>query len=520
MKEITLPVQVLKEALPGLNKIVAKKTTLPVLSCVRVARDSGGQVHIQATDLDAFATYTATEPSNGPVVDLLVPLESVAKTIKILSADSNISFVVEAEDKVKLRYTVGGSIVERSISTCAIEEFPSQPTITQPAIQLEPGFGVALRQALQCCSDDSSRVILNSACLDVSDKKLHYVVGTNGRCLYSANSFCFDLKNPVVIPDSKFLEWTDFLDDEPASLTVQPAPTEVKGKKLPTPSGPAWLKLQSGRWSFITKEVEGIYPNWKQCVPNVNSNWTSVQFSDEAIKQLLLVVPNLPGNDDENHTVKISVTGDRVMFEGRNRDEDTWTGIPVQEVKITGKPVTVGLNRYYLLNALRFGLNQLHVEDALTPVVLSNGGKKLVIMPVRLEGPKTVKKTQPTSPTATAAVTPTTQTTSPADTGTQTERTEMPRGVRTAAMNAVPTIVQHHNGNGSTNGQETSTGSGSTVKSLVEHIDQIKENLKAVLRDLNEVSDALKLAEKEKRTTEKEIESVRNKLLQIQRVTI
>jgi DNA polymerase III sliding clamp (beta) subunit (PCNA family) len=62
MKEIVLPVMALKEALPGLNKIVNKKTSLPVLSCVRLARDTDGKIHLQATDLDAFATYTAKEP--------------------------------------------------------------------------------------------------------------------------------------------------------------------------------------------------------------------------------------------------------------------------------------------------------------------------------------------------------------------------------------------------------------------------------------------------------------------------
>ena len=96
------------------------------------------------------------------------------------------------------------------------------PKVNQPSMPLEPGFGLALRQALECCSEDSTRAILKGACLDVRDKKLHYVVASNGRCLFSANSFCFDLKKSVVIPDSKFLEWPDLMDEEPASLSVEP----------------------------------------------------------------------------------------------------------------------------------------------------------------------------------------------------------------------------------------------------------------------------------------------------------
>jgi DNA polymerase III sliding clamp (beta) subunit (PCNA family) len=56
MKEIVLPVMALKEALPGLNKVVSKRSALPVLQHVRLARDTEGKISIQATDLDAFAT--------------------------------------------------------------------------------------------------------------------------------------------------------------------------------------------------------------------------------------------------------------------------------------------------------------------------------------------------------------------------------------------------------------------------------------------------------------------------------
>jgi len=80
------------------------------------------------------------------------------------------------------------------------------------------------------------------------------------------------------------------------------------------------------------------------------------------------------------------------VVEGQNRDDDTWTSIPIQNVQVTGKPVTVALNRTFFVNALRFGLNELQVEATLSPMVFSNnGGKKLIIMPIDLEGPARVE---------------------------------------------------------------------------------------------------------------------------------
>ena len=56
--------------------------------------------------------------------------------------------------------------------------------------------------------------------------------------------------------------------------------------------------------------------------------------------------------------------------------------------------------------------------------------------------------------------------------------------------------------------------------SLIDRVEQIKESLKNVLRDLSNVVDAVKLAEKEKRASEREVESVRSTLKKLQQVTL
>ena len=305
--EIVIPVQELKVALPGLSKIVGKSRTLPVLQSVRVARDAEGKVSILATDLDAFATYTVKEAQSGPAMEILVPLDQLTKTVKGMKLEGTITLIPDGKEKVKLRYSIGGNQVRQTVNALSASEFPPVPKVNQPPMPLEPGFGLALRQALECCSEDSTRPILNGACLDVRDKKLHYVVGTNGRCLFSANSFCFDLKKSVIIPDSKFLEWPDLMDDEPASLSVEPG-EEAQPANDGKPAKEAtagWVKLESGRWTFITREILGKFPNWKQAIPETSGKWTRVNLSDEAIKQLVLVTPNLPGGDSQNQPVRL-----------------------------------------------------------------------------------------------------------------------------------------------------------------------------------------------------------------------
>ena len=56
--------------------------------------------------------------------------------------------------------------------------------------------------------------------------------------------------------------------------------------------------------------------------------------------------------------------------------------------------------------------------------------------------------------------------------------------------------------------------------SLVDKVDQIKDSLKNVVRDLNSLVDAVKAQEKEQRAIEKEVEAARATLKKLQQVTI
>ncbi len=64
------------------------------------------------------------------------------------------------------------------------------------------------------------------------------------------------------------------------------------------------------------------------------------------------------------------------------------------------------------------------------------------------------------------------------------------------------------------------TAEPSTVKGVMLHIENIKESLKGVLREFATVLDDLKQLEKEKRASDREMESVREKLREIQAVRI
>jgi len=276
---------------------------------------------------------------------------------------------------------------------------------------------------------------------------------------------------------------------------------------------------------LVTREIEGQFPNWKQVIPATNGDWTQVLLSEEAVKQLIQVIPNLPGADTANSTILLRVNR-YLTIEGKNKDDEKWTSVPIQTVNVTGQPVAIALNREYLLKGLRFGLNKLEIQDSLTALIMSKGGKKMVIMPLRMEGgnvevKQTNQETKPPAPeTTTATEQPQPQ---PNPEATIEERIVMPKKntptepviEKADEKTTAPAPATKDSGTTITSPTVT-TG----IKSLVDQVDQIKDSLRSAIRDLSTIVDAVKDNEREKRTTEKEIEAIRAKLRQIQNVTI
>ncbi len=477
--EILLPVPELKQALAGLNKLIGRKNTLPVLGHVRITRKNDGLVRLQGTDLDAHATYTLNNPQQGEVVDVLVPLEQLNKASKCSGSKDAVAIVCE-DQNTRLRYHIAGSQVNQPIQPLPVGEWPSAPAITIPSTPLPVGFGEALRQAMACCSEDPSRAVLRGACLDARDAKAHYIIGTNGRFLYSANSFTFPMKEAVIVPDSKFINGSGLLDGDGCFMALQ------TGKK---PGDIRHICIENGPWRFVTREIEGQYPNWKQVLPVVDASWTLVKLQPEALEQLLKVIPNLPGTDHENKTLRLRTAYNCLWVEGRGREDKDWTKIAISEVTITGKMKEITLNRDYLLPALRFGLSELAIQDELSPMVCSKEGKRMVIMPVR---PMENAAAKPKQQTAPAAVPPVAE-------------------VKPVAEEKEPAMPKDNIKPEPVKPAETS---------LLSQIEQIRETVKNVVRDLTSLTDAAKQMERDKRAGEKEVETARSVLKKLQQVSI
>ena len=483
--KLTLPVNELKPALTGLGKVISKRCTLPVLNHVKIERTADGWLALTGTDLDTFITCRLEQPSTGEPISLLVPYDELVKIVKHCEKNDSILIGSDGKESVTIEYAVGTQVAKATVNSLPVEEFPPIPRMKGEPIPLNDALRLAIHDALECASTDATRLILNGAYLDLSKPKAHYVVGTDGRHLFSSNSFNLPLKESLIIPSHKFVEWKEFNNDGEWQLKV--APAEKKDDA-------SYLQICSRRWRFITRQIEGNYPNWRQVIPDSKASKTTLTFDPQTLGALSTTVERMPCHDAVNLTIGLEWKNGKLHLLGKPSKDGEWMKVPV-DAKGLGKDISIYLNRQLLTKAFSFGLNTLGLIDPMSPLRFHQDGRQMIVMPLRPDvgnpAPQPVKKDEPAKAEP-AAQTPAAQT--------QERTTTMPA----------------KNGNGS----HQEPAAKPTLEKALADIEKIKGSYRDAIRGLNDLTDTLKAIGKDQKSTEKEVEAVRATLGKLQSVRL
>ena len=151
MNNIRLPVRELKTALTGLNKVMSKRASLPVLQLIRVERAADGATSISATDLDAFASFRFSKRSEGKAESILVPFESLHSIAKGCAGEETIAIEKSTGDRAIIHYPIGGGTVERHVESLPSDEWPPTPELKGERVLLDGALRSALLEALKSC---------------------------------------------------------------------------------------------------------------------------------------------------------------------------------------------------------------------------------------------------------------------------------------------------------------------------------------------------------------------------------
>lgn len=371
MSPISLPVAELKPALVGLGKVINSRSTLPVLQYVKVERTSDGWVALTSTDLDRFVTARLEQPSTGPAMTAFIPHDQLVQLTK--NCDRNERLLIDTTPGGPvIKFALADNLGESKVKLIPLAEFPVTPRIQAEAIPLPSELRRSIHEAMNCASVDETRYVLNGTFIDASNPKANYIVGTDGRHLYSANSFALPLKHSVLIPNSKFFGWKEFNNDGEWQLKADDKTVQISSR----------------RWRFISKQIDGKYPDWRVTVPNPSDARTHITLDPAKLDVLIKLIQRMPCNDpDKYQTIGLECQQGQFLLLGRDTSDTSWTRVPVQDAKVEGQEVTIFLCRRYLIKALEYGLNTISLNEEIHPLRFHNKGRQMIVMPLRSDGP-------------------------------------------------------------------------------------------------------------------------------------
>ncbi len=358
----------LKAALSGLGKLIPRTPSLAVLGCVKVEAAGPQLLRLTATDLDITLSVDLPATVEKGLASFLLPLTRLRELTTGLRSDE----------------VVG---LGPSIKAPLAAEFPEIPQVRTPGLTLPEPLVTSLLRALVCASQDPTRAVLRSACLDTSGTgdNAHRIVGTNGRVLFSSNSMHLPLKQSVILPDHPLWKWKPIADSRPWTLRLGMDKHRAEVFRMEGQG-------QGQVWSVTGRLLDGPYPNYRQVIPGPAQFTTTVTLSDAALDAVTRLLPRLPGKQLANRPVGLHCEEGRFGLLARAENDEPWILHPVDRCEMKGPDVTVYLDRDYLIKAADFGLHRISMSDAMSPIQFSRGGDLMIVMPVRAIAPDRIER--------------------------------------------------------------------------------------------------------------------------------
>ncbi len=350
--------------LQTVQNVVSSRTTLPILSNVRI-QAADGQLRFTTTDLDVGITCIAdahVERAGGTTL----PVKRLASIVRELPA-GEVHVEVESKNIASLRC---GQIFFK-IHGLPEEEFPPFPEFADCKLfsLKQAELKDALRKTSYAISTDETRYVLNGILFSFKDSRLT-MVATDGRRLGLVDlevEFPQSEEIDVIVPTKCINELTRLVGDS-GEMKMYVAQNQVA--------------FDVGTTRLVSKLVEGNYPNYRQVIPNEVRERVTLEreLFQAAVHRVSLLA------SEKSNSVKLMFTKNNLEIAANTPDiGEARESIPVL---YKGNDLTIAFNPEYLMAPLRALPTEevfLDLIDEMSPGVIKIQSPFLyVIMPMRV----------------------------------------------------------------------------------------------------------------------------------------
>lgn len=354
--------------LQSVTGIVERRHTLPILANV-LMRKKDDQLEVVSSDLEIQIQSLGMMGGDTGEFTTTVGARKLIDILRSLPSDQMVSLNSQAS---KLVLQAGKS--RFTLQTLPAEDFP--------LVQESPKFGAAfsipqkvlknlLQQVSFAMAVQDIRYYLNGILFVVDGKKLSLVATDGHRLVYSEADLEVDVpKQEVILPRKTVLELQRLLGDKDESIEIQFASNQAK--------------FSFGVMQFVTKLVEGKFPDYNRVIPKGYKNHISIG----RVALLTSLQRSAILTSDKFKGVRLNFEENLLRISSNNSEQEE----AVEEIDIsyTGDPIEIGFNVTYLIDVLT-NMSQemvgIELEDGKSSTVFTmpeNTRYRYVVMPMRI----------------------------------------------------------------------------------------------------------------------------------------
>lgn len=362
----------LRNALALLEPVVPRKTTLPILTNVKLSHGKA-----IAADLELYVTVTIDNDLEG---ECLLPFADVSKLLKTVPGAEELEIKQEG-GKIELVWSTGKATFDLK----PLEDFPGQPKEPQAIKVIVQGERLVstMKAMLPYASKEENRPVLTGVNVNLLGDHIDVAAADGFRLGLKALPIAIkptDTINHIVIP-AHAVEVLHHLWSKAPRLKEK-ADSFIEAI-MPAPELSLQFNTQALQAEFdgvvlVAKLIEGSYPNYMQLVPTGNDNVVQLYAPDleQALKRVMLPAKKGSG------IVRFQWSDNILCL--KSKDEETSSveaSLPCQ----IEKPGKIALKMNYVWDYVKGKDSLLRIEtkDEKSPAVFKYGqAPTVVVMPM------------------------------------------------------------------------------------------------------------------------------------------
>ena len=361
-------------ALQAVAGIVERRHTLPILANVMI-RKTGAEIEFTTSDLEIQVRTRASLGGDEGTFSTTVGTRKLIDILRSLPSDQVVSL-----SSAQNRLTLQGGKSRFTLQTLPADDFP----LVNEAVDFGPAFSVPqatlkglIGQAHFAMAVHDIRYYLNGI-LFVAEGKTLTLVATDGHRLALAQAQLEHEmpRQEVILPRKTVLELMRLLRDAKAEGEEQ-APIEMR-------FAPNQAKFSFSGLEFVTKLVEGKFPDYNRVIPKNHKN--KITLGRTTLLASLQRAAIL--TSDKFKGVRLNVEAGLMKIASSNAEQEEAS----EEIEIdyAGDAIEIGFNVNYLMDALANMTQDMvtvELQDSNSSALLTipqQGGFKYVVMPMRI----------------------------------------------------------------------------------------------------------------------------------------